>query len=87
MLYVRRGVTVFADAKIIMSKAESQLSGREFEVLSSRVLEIANDSGCTSYDCEFVALAEQLGVKLVTSDKKLLAAFPNVAISMAEFAI
>lgn len=36
-------------------------------------------SDCTAYDCEFVALAMQLGTKLVTADKKLLRSFPEHA--------
>ena len=86
MLYVRRKVTLFADAKTIMSMAEQQLLGREYEVTSNRVLELAHASDCTAYDCEFVALAEQLRVKLVTADKKLLAAFPDIAVSIEAFA-
>ena len=86
MLYVRRKIKSFDDIKTIMSKAESRLSGREYDVSSNRVLELSHTSGCTAYDCEFVVLAEQLGVKLVTSDKKLLAAFPYIAVSMAAFA-
>ncbi|MGH9949230.1 MAG: type II toxin-antitoxin system VapC family toxin [Pyrinomonadaceae bacterium] len=85
MLYVRRGVTLFGDAKLIMTKAESQLSGNEYDISSLGVIELAYKSGCTAYDCEFVAVAEQLGVNLVTSDKKILAAFSDIAVSMADF--
>lgn len=85
MLYVRRGITLFADAKMIMNEAESLMSGGEYDVASDNVLDIAQSSGCTAYDSEFLALAERLSVKLVTSDKKLLAAFPDMALSMADF--
>jgi len=37
-----------------------------------RVLELAIQSGCSSYDAEFVVLAEQLGCRLLTFDRKLL---------------
>jgi predicted nucleic acid-binding protein len=36
-------------------------------------------------DCEFVALAQQLDVPLVTSDAQLLKAFPQVAVSLDAF--
>jgi hypothetical protein len=36
-------------------------------------------STCSSYDCEFVALAMQLDTSLVTMDGELLRAFPNRA--------
>lgn len=51
-----------------------------------RVLQIALASGCTAHDCEFVALAETLAAPLVTADKAILRAFPNVAVSPADFA-
>jgi predicted nucleic acid-binding protein len=46
---------------------------------SGEVLRLASASGCTAYDCEFVALALALEAPLVTSDRELLAAFPAVA--------
>src|SRR5436189_292848 len=36
--------------------AEEQLKGREVEVDSAEVLMLAEESGCSAYDCEFVAL-------------------------------
>ncbi len=43
----------------------------EFAVDSSAVLELAATSGCSAYDCEFVALAEYLDVPLVSAGRKL----------------
>ena len=65
----------------LMSAAESLMEGNDHEVSSSAVLELASASGCTAYDCEFVALAESLGVPLVTFDRKVLRAFPEIATS------
>jgi len=59
--------------------AEDLMAGGEHEVPSLRVLALANRSGCSAYDCEFVALSEDLGVPLVTRDKAVLRAFPGVA--------
>jgi predicted nucleic acid-binding protein len=50
------------------------------------VLGLAIESGCSPYDCEFVALAQATRVPLVTNDQKVLAAFPDVAVSIQEFA-
>jgi predicted nucleic acid-binding protein len=44
-----------------------------------RVMQLAEFSGCTTYDCEFVEVAERRGLPLYTVDKKLLAAFPTLA--------
>lgn len=49
------------------------------------VLGLAIESGCSPYDCEFVALAQATGAPLVTNDQKVLAAFPGVAVSLREF--
>ncbi len=62
--------------------AESLLAGAEYEVDSVAVLELVQGSDCSAYDCEFVALAASLDCKLVTMDKKLLAAFPQRALSL-----
>lgn len=84
-IYLRRNEMTIEEAKASMQKAALTVSGREYEIDSNRVLELAQASGCTAYDCEFVALAEKLSVPLVTSDKKLLAAFPDLAVSMEAF--
>ena len=39
----------------------------------------------TAYDAEFVVLARQLGVRLVTFDKPLRKAFPEIAVDPAAF--
>jgi predicted nucleic acid-binding protein len=66
----------------LQREAESLLAGCEFEVESSTVLELVRDSDCSAYDCEFIALAVKLDVKLVTMDKKLLRAFPKRAVAL-----
>ena len=86
MLYVRRGITTIEDAKIIMNKALEKVIDPELEIDSNKVLDLAHGSGCTAYDCEFVSLAQTLGAKLVTSDKKILGEFPDIAVSMEAFA-
>jgi len=50
------------------------------------VLGLAAQSGCTAYDCEFVALAADLGTRLVTADRRVLAAFPDIAVAPRAFA-
>jgi predicted nucleic acid-binding protein len=55
-------------------------------VETQTVLALAAESGCTAYDCEFVALARDLRVKLMTSDGEILAAFPKLAVTIESFA-
>ncbi len=84
--YLRKGNISLADAIVIMDEAENLMEGREYEVQSPQVLDLVQNSECSAYDCEYVALAEQLGIKFVTSDRKLLRAFPSIAIEMGAFA-
>lgn len=84
-IYLRRQEMTLAEASVAMENAVESVAGREYDVESNRVLELSDISGCTAYDCEFVFLAERLGVPLITSDKKLLAAFPEVTRSMQAF--
>jgi predicted nucleic acid-binding protein len=83
--YLRRKTLTFDDATRVQAEAESLMAGGEDEPDSRRVLEFVRDTDCSAYDCEFAALAIELDVKLVTSDPKLLEAFPkrSVALSVA----
>jgi len=83
--YVRTGDLTLGDAIRVVARAENLMAGREAEVDSRRVLELAVGSRCSAYDCEYVALAEYLGVRLVTADTKVLRNFPDVARSPRQF--
>jgi predicted nucleic acid-binding protein len=84
MGYIRRNSLSLAEAIELSELAERKVKSRHVD--GSRVIELAAASGCTAYDCEFVSLAERLGVHFVTSDRKLLEAFPQIALSMQVFA-
>jgi predicted nucleic acid-binding protein len=75
---LRRGDLSLETALQIADGAEGQMSGREFAVPSAQVLARVHESDCSAYDCEFVALADELGVSLITSDDKLLKSFPAI---------
>lgn len=81
--YLRRKTLTFDQACSLQSEAEDLLAGSEFDVDSKAVLELVRDSDCSAYDCEFIALANKLQVKLVTMDAKLLKAFPKRTVSLA----
>jgi predicted nucleic acid-binding protein len=80
---MRRGSLSFDQATSLQREAEDLLRECEFEVDSNEVLQLVRDSDCTAYDCEFVAVAAKLDVKLVTMDKKLLRAFPDHCASLS----
>ena len=83
--YVRRELMDLNDAYGTMEQAERLMRGQEFEIVSARVLRLAATSGCSAYDCEFVALAQGLGVTMVTSDRILVARFKPTVSSTREF--
>lgn len=78
-LYLRKNLLGIRDSLEIMEAAEQLMSDSEFEVPSAQVLQLADESGCSAYDCEFVALARYFRVPLATSDGALLRAFPGTA--------
>lgn len=84
-LYVKHGKLGLDAVLDLATAAEGLMRGREVEVDAPTVLRLAASSGCTAYDCEFVALAQGAGVPLVTMDRKVLAAFPGAAVSPGEF--
>ncbi len=83
--YMRNSSLSLSDALALMADAESLLEHHEHQVDSAPVLAMAYGSGAAAYDCEFVLLAEVLGIPLVTADKKVLQRFPKVAISLEDF--
>ncbi len=84
-LYMRKGWLSLEDAVHIMDEAVRLMAGREYTVDSVQVLELVEKSTCSAYDCEFVALARDLGVPLVTVDKQILRDFPREAVSLEAF--
>ena len=86
-LYMRRQQMSPAKAKIIMQDAEAMMTGFEHTIASDAVISLIHSSSCSAYDCEFVALAHELNVPLVTFDKKILSAFGDTAVSPHQFLV
>jgi len=74
-----------ADAFAVLQDAEVLLSDQTFQIDSEHVLRIAVESGCSAYDCEYVALAQRLDVWLLTYDDEVLEAFPETALHPSDF--
>ena len=83
--YLRRGTLAPASAAKCLGGAEAQMAGGEYLVPSDRVMRLVGRSTCSAYDCEYAALAEDLNVKLLTSDKQLLRDFPQLAVDLRDF--
>lgn len=81
--YLRQDLLSLDQAIDIFKSAQDLLADNEFEVSALPVLRLAHETGCSAYDCEYVALAQHLNVPLVTADKQLLKAFPAVATALS----
>ena len=79
-LYLRKSLLTFDQALAIQNEAEALLQDNEFIVNSHDVLQLVQNSECSAYDCEFVALAQNMNVQMITMDKKILKNFPETAI-------
>jgi predicted nucleic acid-binding protein len=82
---IRQNLITLGVAREIIDTAESHFITREFVVSSHSVLDLVANSTCSAYDCEFVALAEEQQVPLITLDRQILHEFPEVAISLNKF--
>lgn len=83
--YLRRGVLDRTSAEQGLRGAARLVEGREYLPDGGHVLDLVAVSGCSAYDCEYVAVAQTLGAPLLTYDRAVLADFPEVATSPAEF--
>jgi predicted nucleic acid-binding protein len=72
------------EAKTRFKQAELQLY-RECSVQGDKVLEYSAKSQSSAYDCEYVVLADLLGLKLITTDEALIKHFPDTAVHLTDF--
>jgi len=78
--YLRAGRLALGDALNDLADAEREFLPKTMSIASADALRLAHQHGCSSYDAEFVVLAQQLACPLLTFDRKLLQLFPDVAI-------
>ena len=71
-------------AKGFLTKASAFLDGKLGRVTHAAVLVSAARHRVSAYDARFLALAEQLGRRLVTEDQKLRTAAPALTQSLSE---
>jgi predicted nucleic acid-binding protein len=83
--YIRHNLLAIEQAQVVMDKAHELMHEREHFVSSARVLELAASSRCSAYDCEYVALAQQFGLPLITFDKAIVQNFPAIAMDPQDF--
>jgi predicted nucleic acid-binding protein len=83
--YLRHKLIELNEAAQIMSEVHALMVEHERFVSLNLVLELVITSKCTSYDCEYVALAKEMNLNLVTFDKQVVGAFPGIAVFPQDF--
>lgn len=83
--YLRKNYINLSQAKFLVEEAEYLMSGAEYHVNSNDILDVVLHTNLSAYDCEFVALAKELAVNLITSDEKIVKEVPGIALSMNQF--
>ena len=84
-LYMRKKIVSFQQALSIIEQAENLMMENEYQPSSEIVLNLINSSNCSAYDCEFVSLAKQLNVPLITEDKKILTEFSQYTSQLTNY--
>jgi predicted nucleic acid-binding protein len=66
--------------------AEDDLRENTRSVPTRRVLQLVDEAGHSAYDCEYVALAQELNVTFVTGDQTVVDLFPDTAVLLERYA-
>jgi predicted nucleic acid-binding protein len=81
------------EQRFAIDQAMAKLSAADVLVETSRqplndreVIELSINTRVATYDCSYIWLARAQGLKLVTADRTLLRNFPDVALSIEDFA-
>ena len=82
---VRAGILDPLAAERAWIAATSLMVGREAQPEGQAVLRTALRDGLSAYDAQFVVTAGQLGVALVTGDRRILRARPDLAVAIEDF--
>ena len=82
---VRAHVLTLAQAHDIWHVAQTVFGQSEVEPSGDAVLETATARNLSAYDAQFVVAAADLKVPLVTSDRGLLQACPDIAVAPERF--
>lgn len=84
-LYFRRNLITYPDAINSFDYAERLVNHHEHTISGVMVMDLIAGSTCSSYDCEFVALAKSMETKLITYDKQIIKEFPGLAMRPEDY--
>ena len=83
-LYLRQNLIDAAGCKSIFQEALDLVVSEPISYID-RVFDIIECSSLSSCDSEFVALAMENSLPLITEDKKIIRTFPDIAFSMDSY--
>jgi predicted nucleic acid-binding protein len=83
-LYLRKKAIDVQKAHLMIEAAHTFIQS-EYEISQKAVLNFTQRSTCTSYDCEFICLADALKTRLITYNKKILNEFPEIAMKPMDY--
>lgn len=83
-LYQRKSIIDSSRCKILFKKALEIIETREL-INIDLVFGIIENSTLSAYDANFVALAKETNLPLITEDKKILGEFPTMAVSIEKY--
>lgn len=83
--YQRRGVLSLAQCRELLSYANQFLAQAQCEVNFAASLDTAAKHGISGYDAQYVALATNLSIPLISEDRKVRQAVPEIVMSMQQF--
>lgn len=79
--YERQSLLDATQSAAILRDAVDLMREGTYEVPLERVLAVARATGLSAYDSQFVALAGERGVKLLSWDRKILERCPEIAVA------
>lgn len=86
-VYLRANRLSLQEVYHTMKMAEEYFCESEYTVSSEKILDTVSQTDLSAYDAEYVSLAKELKVNLITSDKKILKEAEGVAVSMKDFIV
>ena len=78
--YERVGKLAPEEVNPILDDGLTLMDGSTYEIPPDRVLSVARRTSCSAYDSQYIALAEDRGLKLYTCDGRIVAACPSIAV-------
>ena len=64
----------------ILNDALALMDGHTYELPPDRILSVARRTSCSANDSQYIALAEDRGLKLYTCDQRIISACPEIAV-------